>query len=207
MNLAMSLPYADCRSHTTTTNGGRRIRQASAIASGRRLALRGLLETLEHRRPVFLGHLVSVFLSGIVVLPESERRLAVASFQDVGERVVVLGLVLAAAHRAPVCVLQHSLRLDLENLALVLVRLPFPFARPLDRAALFPIGRHLGAVHVLLYLVGIGQRIPNVGSGSVDRDFVDRFESSGHRYLLLLVLSPRAFKHRGQDPASAGLFR
>src|SRR5205823_14651868 len=111
-----------------------------------------LLETLEHGRPVVLGHLFGLFLTWIVVLAQCQGRLSIVAGQLVDNRVIVLRLVLAAAQRTPVRVLEQPLRLDLEDLSLVLIRLSFPLAPPVDGAALFPVGRHLGAVHVFLDL-------------------------------------------------------
>src|SRR5664280_2547154 len=85
----------------------------------RSLFLGRLLEALQHRSPVVLGHLVGLVPRRVVVLGEGQGGLATVLRQFIRDGVVVLGLVLTAAHRAPVRVLQEPFRLELKNGAFV----------------------------------------------------------------------------------------
>src|SRR5439155_14146936 len=109
--------------------------------------------SLLHRPPVLVGHLFRLFLGGVVVLRKGQGRLAIAADQDACDGVVVLGLVLAPAHRAPVRVPQELLWLDSQDGAFVLIWPALPLTSPEDRAALFPVRRHLCPMHVLLDLL------------------------------------------------------
>src|SRR5207302_6828897 len=85
-------------------------------------------ETFENRAPVLLRHGVRFFLAGVVVLLESEDGLAPSLGKLVGDRVVILRLVCAATHRAPVCGLEQLLRFDRQDRSRVLLRLALPLA-------------------------------------------------------------------------------
>jgi hypothetical protein len=85
--------------------------------------------------------------------------------------VVVLGNVLLATQRTEVRHLEALGRLDLHDLALVLVRPPLLLALPDDPASLLPIGHDLRTEHVLLDLLRIGQCCPDLRGRCIDFDF------------------------------------
>ena len=118
-------------------------------------------EAFKNWAPVLLRHRVRFFLAGVVVLLEREDGLAPSLGQLVCDRVVILGLVLAATHWAPVRGPKELLGLDRKDLPLVFVSLALPFTLPGDRAAHLPTGLHIRAVHILLDQRWVSQCLPD----------------------------------------------
>ncbi len=57
---------------------------------------------------------------------------------------------------------------DFKNLSMILITLALVFAFPDDATAWFPVGHDLRTEHVLLDLVGIGQRFPHTRGCCID---------------------------------------
>ena len=118
------------------------------------------LERLEHPLPVrtellgLLGRLVAV-------LGQPHRGRAVSAGELVDEGVVVLGLIGLPHERAVVSHRQPVRLVDLQHLALVLVRCAAHLALPGDRAAHLPVGGDLGAHHPVRDPAGVGQGRPD----------------------------------------------
>ena len=107
-------------------------------------------------------------LGGVLVLAQRNARLCAVRLELVHERVVVLGNVLLAAQGAEVRHLQAAFGLELDDLAPVLVLFAFVLAFPDDRAARPPVRFDLGAEHVLLDLLGIGECSPDLAGRRID---------------------------------------
>jgi len=127
---------------------------------GRSAALDRLLEPVEQTRPHALG-MLGLFLAGVVVLTQRDVRATSGFGKLVGECVVVLGDVRLAAERTEVAHPEQPVRLDRQDLALVLVFLALVHALPDDRTSLLPVGLHLRAEHVLLDLLRVRQCRPH----------------------------------------------
>src|SRR5262249_12997293 len=100
--------------------------------------------------------------AGVVVLAERNVCWAAALFEVIENRVIVLGTILPSAQRTEVRHLQAPFGFDLDDLAFVLVPVPFILALPPNRTSLLPVRYHLRAEHVFLDLLGIGHRGPHL---------------------------------------------
>src|SRR5450759_3969315 len=85
-------------------------------------------------------------------------------------------------------VLKHTLRLQLQNHALVLIWLSFPLSFPNDWTPFFPIRDSVRAEHVLLDHFGIHKRIPYFGNRGIDCNLCFSDQCAFH------VFSNRFFK-------------
>src|SRR5260221_7316558 len=81
---------------------------------------------------------------------------------------IVLGFVGQSRERAEVGIAQAFSRLDVDDRALVLIRLALPLALPGDRAALLEVARDVRPEHVLLDGLGIDERVPYARLGCVE---------------------------------------
>src|SRR5689334_20373822 len=81
---------------------------------------------------------------------------------------VVLWHVGLARERAKMAILKNMLWLQLQNHALILIRLSFPLASPNDRSTFVPVRDSARAEHVVFDHCGIDERIPYFGDRSVD---------------------------------------
>src|SRR5258708_22614966 len=90
--------------------------------------------------------------------------------------------------RAKMAVLKHPLCFQLQNHALVLIGLSFPFALPNDWTPFFPIRDRVRAEHILPDHFGIHECIPYIGNGSTDGNVCFSDECAVH------VFSNRLFK-------------
>ena len=79
--------------------------------------------------------------------------------------------ILLTAQRAEVRELEPVLALDVQDLAFVLVPLALVLALPGDPASGPPIGLHFRAEHVLLNLIRVRQRPPDLAARGVDLGF------------------------------------
>src|SRR5262245_53126010 len=150
-----------------STNQSTRRRSTSSARRLARTSLDDLLQPRQHLLPVGAG-VFRLLWARVVALAQPKRRPPVVSLELVQERVVVLGQVIFAAHRAEVGQLEPARGLDLDDLPAILVRLPFVLALPGDVTALLPVGLHPRAEHVLLNLLGIGDSVPDFVSRGVD---------------------------------------
>src|SRR4029077_16447342 len=82
-------------------------------------------------------------------------------FKHVRQGVVVLGHIVLPAQGTEVRNDETTVRLYLDDLALVLVSPSLVFALPDDRAAWLPVGLHLGSEHIPLDLGRISQGRPH----------------------------------------------
>ena len=118
------------------------------------------LEPVEHRLPV-LAELLGLLLGLVAVLGQLQVGAGVRRGERVDERVVVLGLVRLAHHRAVVRDRQDVRLVVGQHLALVLVRPALVLAVPGDGGADLPGGLDPRALHVRRDLLRLGQRCPH----------------------------------------------
>src|SRR6266581_2997071 len=112
--------------------------------------------------------MLTVFFGRVIILRYQENRACLLGGQLNRYGMVICWHVCLTRKRAKMAVLEHTLRLQLQNHALVLIWLSFPLSFPNNWTPFFPIRDGVRAEHVLLDHFGIHERIPYFGNGSTD---------------------------------------
>src|SRR4051794_29621544 len=106
--------------------------------------------------------MLGCLLARVVVLAEGDTRSLSLLLELVEKRVVVLWTILFAAQRTEMRHFQPPRLLDLDDFPFVFVLLALVLAFPDDRAPRLPVGDDVRAEHVLLDLLRIRERGPDL---------------------------------------------